>query len=224
MSIRLCWSPAHPEQHCRNRHPDARSSDDSGASIDVSTVHRSKPLSLEASSNCSGNASGLSVVRSGDIGGIASIFTRGGESDYTKILVDGIPVNQPGGTMTFHILRPATLTTLRLCGARRARCLVPMRSPELCRSLPGLVEGLLNPNIRLKADRSPRRTSREPSAAVSANSISPARSAGSIPTTFGPNNDYRNATYSGNFGFTPDSRQSIRATLMDSSVKAGTPV
>lgn len=49
---------------------------------------------------------GAQVVQSGSYGGATSLFLRGGESDYTKVLVDGIPVNQPGGTYDF-----ASLTT-----------------------------------------------------------------------------------------------------------------
>jgi outer membrane cobalamin receptor len=41
---------------------------------------------------------GLSVVASGGRGGLTSIFPRGGESDYTLVLVDGIPMNAFGGS------------------------------------------------------------------------------------------------------------------------------
>lgn len=40
---------------------------------------------------------GAGVVQSGSYGGVTSMFLRGGESDYVKVLVDGVPVNQPGG-------------------------------------------------------------------------------------------------------------------------------
>ena len=38
-----------------------------------------------------------------------------------------------------------------------------------------------------------------------------------------PNNDYRNASYFGNFGFIPDSRQTLRGTLFHVSSRVGTP-
>jgi vitamin B12 transporter len=41
---------------------------------------------------------GVQVVRGGSYGASTSLFVRGGESDYVKVLVDGIPLNQPGGT------------------------------------------------------------------------------------------------------------------------------
>ena len=49
---------------------------------------------------------GLMVVRSGSFGATTSLFARGGESDYVKVLVDGVPLNSPGGAFDF-----ATLTT-----------------------------------------------------------------------------------------------------------------
>jgi vitamin B12 transporter len=44
---------------------------------------------------------GAVVNRSGGLGSVTSLFIRGGESDYTKLLVDGIPINEPGGTFDF---------------------------------------------------------------------------------------------------------------------------
>jgi len=40
---------------------------------------------------------GAHVAETGSFGGQTSLFMRGGESDYTKILVDGVPLNQAGG-------------------------------------------------------------------------------------------------------------------------------
>lgn len=44
---------------------------------------------------------GVQVVQSGSFGAQTSIFTRGGESDYTKVLLNGVPLNQPGGAFDF---------------------------------------------------------------------------------------------------------------------------
>jgi vitamin B12 transporter len=49
---------------------------------------------------------GASVVQTGSYGGQTSLFLRGGQSNYVKVLVDGVPVNQPGGSFDF-----ANLTT-----------------------------------------------------------------------------------------------------------------
>lgn len=45
--------------------------------------------------------SSASVVQSGSFGGQTSLFLRGGESDYVKVLLDGVPLNQPGGAFDF---------------------------------------------------------------------------------------------------------------------------
>ena len=44
---------------------------------------------------------GAVVVANGSHGAVASLFLRGGESNYTKVLLDGIPLNEPGGTFDF---------------------------------------------------------------------------------------------------------------------------
>ena len=42
---------------------------------------------------------GLQLVRSGGPGTQVSLFLRGAESDYVRVLVDGVPVNEPGGAV-----------------------------------------------------------------------------------------------------------------------------
>ena len=49
---------------------------------------------------------GLSFAQTGSYGGATSLFIRGGESRYTKVLIDGVPVNEAGGAYDF-----STLTT-----------------------------------------------------------------------------------------------------------------
>ena len=43
------------------------------------------------------DAPGTTIVRTGGLGTVTSLFVRGGESNYTKVLLDGIPLNEPGG-------------------------------------------------------------------------------------------------------------------------------
>jgi vitamin B12 transporter len=47
---------------------------------------------------------GASVVSGGSFGAQTSLFLRGGESDYTKVLIDGVAMNQPGGAFNFNAL------------------------------------------------------------------------------------------------------------------------
>jgi len=41
---------------------------------------------------------GVTVAQTGRRGGATSLFVRGGKSDYTKVLIDGVPVNEAGGS------------------------------------------------------------------------------------------------------------------------------
>src|SRR6266478_9518411 len=40
---------------------------------------------------------GAHIVETGSYGGQTSLFMRGGESDYVKVLLDGVPLNDAGG-------------------------------------------------------------------------------------------------------------------------------
>jgi vitamin B12 transporter len=44
------------------------------------------------------------LVQTGSFGGATSLYTRGGESGYTRVLVDGMPINDPGGDFDFSQL------------------------------------------------------------------------------------------------------------------------
>ena len=44
---------------------------------------------------------GATVVETNSYGSQTSVFLRGGESDYTKVLIDGVPQNAPGGAFDF---------------------------------------------------------------------------------------------------------------------------
>ena len=47
---------------------------------------------------------GAVVSTQGQRGGLSSLFVRGGESTYNKVIVDGVPVNDPGGIFDFGVL------------------------------------------------------------------------------------------------------------------------
>ena len=46
-------------------------------------------------------APGAVVVQNGGQGSVTSLFVRGGDNNYTKVLLDGITLNEPGGTFNF---------------------------------------------------------------------------------------------------------------------------
>ena len=57
---------------------------------------------------------GASVVQSGSFGSQTSIFLRGGESDYTKVLVDGVPLNDAGGAIDLAHLSVADVERIEV--------------------------------------------------------------------------------------------------------------
>lgn len=67
------------------------------------------------------NIPGLSVAQTGGRGGLTSIFARGGESDYNKVLIDGVAVNEAGGLFDFGALTPENIDRIEVMrGARSA--------------------------------------------------------------------------------------------------------
>ena len=47
---------------------------------------------------------GVSLTRTGTVGGFATIFVDGGNSSFTKVLMDGTPINLPGGDLIYSNL------------------------------------------------------------------------------------------------------------------------
>ncbi len=57
---------------------------------------------------------GVTVIRSGGYGATTSLFMRGGESNYTKVLLDGIPLNEPGGAFDFSSLSTTNIDHIEI--------------------------------------------------------------------------------------------------------------
>ena len=71
---------------------------ESGAS--VSTLESGQLLNMQpvALNDSVRFLPGVVINTAGQRGGLASLFVRGGESTYNKVIIDGVPVNEPGGT------------------------------------------------------------------------------------------------------------------------------
>jgi vitamin B12 transporter len=68
-----------------------------GASATVFTVEDLERRQTPLLADLIATTPSAMVVRSGGPGALTSLFVRGGESDYNKVLLDGIPLNEPGG-------------------------------------------------------------------------------------------------------------------------------
>ncbi|HET9132714.1 MAG TPA: TonB-dependent receptor [Gemmatimonadales bacterium] len=57
---------------------------------------------------------GMALVQTGSYGAVQSLFLRGGESDYVKVLLDGVPLNAPGGSLNLAHLTTDDLDRIEI--------------------------------------------------------------------------------------------------------------
>ena len=79
------------------------------------------------------SVTGLGVTALGGRGGVTSLFTRGGESDYTLLLVDGVPVNEFGGSLNIAHLSLANVDRIEV-----------VRGPQSAVHGAGAIAGVIN--------------------------------------------------------------------------------
>lgn len=75
-----------------------------GADVDTLTANQLTTMQPAAADDVMRFLPGAVVNTSGQRGGISSLFVRGGESNYNKVMVDGVTVNEPGGIFDFGTL------------------------------------------------------------------------------------------------------------------------
>ena len=78
--------------------------DESPATVDVITGEQLRLRGITSLSTALEVIPGVTFARTGSFGGNTSLFLRGGESKYVKVLIDGVPVNDPGGAIDFGSL------------------------------------------------------------------------------------------------------------------------
>jgi outer membrane cobalamin receptor len=78
--------------------------DESGASIDLLHGAELETMRPVAATDALRFLPGATVATSGQRGGLGSLFVRGGDSRYNKVIVDGVQVNDPGGIFDFGTL------------------------------------------------------------------------------------------------------------------------
>ena len=71
----------------------------SATSVDFLSSDQLTLLNPVSASDALSYMPGAIVNTAGQRGGLASLFVRGGDSDYNKVIIDGVPVNEPGGTL-----------------------------------------------------------------------------------------------------------------------------
>jgi vitamin B12 transporter len=167
---------------------------------------------------------GVSVSSLGPMGGIQSLFLDGGNSNYTKLLIDGAPVNQPGGLIDW--------SGYTLDGIDKVE-VVHGASSVLYGSdaIDGVVQVFTHrgttrvPEVTVEGDGGTFGTGRG-SGQISGllGAFDYSANAGYFSSDGqGPNDFYRDTTLSGNFGWKFSGTDSLRLALRNNSSDAGQP-
>ncbi len=172
------------------------------------------------------SAVGVAVVRSGGHGTITSLFVRGGESDHNKVLLDGVPLNEPGGAFNFANLSLENIERVEV-----------VRGPQSALFGSDAVASVVQLFTRRGRAETPK-----PNffAAFEGGNRDTWRGRGGLTGQAGrfdysaqwarfstdnrePSNFFHNTTLSGNFGLTLNQRTSLRAVLHGELGRVGTP-
>jgi len=85
-----------------------------GTSVGVLTSEQLTAINPIAAPDALLYIPGAIVSTAGRRGNISSLFVRGGESNYNKVLVDGVPVNDPGGYFDFGVVQMNNIDRLEV--------------------------------------------------------------------------------------------------------------
>lgn len=167
---------------------------------------------------------GIAIGRTGAEGGTASIFLNGGNSSYTKVLVDGATVNEPGNAVDFSNFTLDNIDKVEV-----------VRGAESALYGTDAVAGVIQVFTHRGTTRTPEFT-----LFGEGGSFSTGRGGGQISGLLGaldysaaasyfqtegqgPNNRFLNRTLSGNFGYSFSDSNQVRLTLRNNNSDAGVP-
>jgi vitamin B12 transporter len=167
---------------------------------------------------------GVAIARTGAQGGTASIFLNGGNSNFTKVLVDGTPINPPGSAVDFSGLTLDNIDKVEI-----------VRGAESAIYGTDAVSGVIQLFTHRGETRIP-----ETSMFAEGGSFSSARGGGDFGGMLGgfdyagaaayfqtdgqgPNDRFINRTLSGNFGYRFSDSNQIRLTIRNNTSNAGIP-
>lgn len=168
--------------------------------------------------------SGAQIVQTSQRGGLTSLFIRGGESNFNKIMVDGVPANGIGGTFDFAQLSNGGVSSVEvlkgansvLYGADALAGVVNVSTERGTSSMP---------ELKVSADGGNFGTHFQSASLSGAfrqfdyfSFVSRFDTAGSYPNDF-----FHNTTFAGNIGWTPSDRTSVRVTYRRNWTDLGSP-
>jgi len=167
---------------------------------------------------------GAQVMRTGRMGGLTSLYVRGGGSDFNKLLIDGVPANDIGGSVNFAYLATAGIDEVEI-----------LRGPNSALYGSDGLGSVINLTTRRGLTSVP-----EITYSADGGNFNTMRQDGSIGGVYRrfdyfsefarfdtrnglPNDSFHNGTYAGNLGWAPSSKSELRLTVHRNAVKAGDP-
>jgi vitamin B12 transporter len=167
---------------------------------------------------------GVAIGRTGPFGGSASLFLNGGNSNFTKVLVDGTPINPPGSAVDFSSLTTDNLEKVEI-----------VRGAESAFYGSDAVSGVVQFFSRRGETRIP-----EASLFAEGGSFSSGRGGAQLSGLLGkfdysgaasyfstdgqgPNDAFLNRAVSGNFGYSFSDTNQIHLSLRHNTSGAGIP-
>src|SRR5262245_55150139 len=112
-SIELAVAPIHEDVIVSATRTEAPLSQ-VGASATVFTAGDLERLQEPLLADLLTSTPGAMMIRNGGPGTVTSLFVRGGESNYNKVLLDGVPLNEPGGTYYLNNLSTENLDRVEI--------------------------------------------------------------------------------------------------------------
>jgi iron complex outermembrane receptor protein/vitamin B12 transporter len=167
---------------------------------------------------------GLQVVQTGQRGGTTAVFVRGGNANFNKVLIDGVPVDEIGGAFEF-----ATLST---AGVDRVEVL---RDPNSVLHGTDALSSVISITTRRGTTRIP-----ELGVTLDGGSFGTSRQMASLGGASGrvdyfsefarfdtrnhvPNNAYRNISFGGRLGIAPGHSTALSVTMRRTTSGQGVP-
>jgi iron complex outermembrane receptor protein/vitamin B12 transporter len=167
---------------------------------------------------------GVEMMQTGQRGAAASMFIRGGNSNANKVVIDGVPLNDIGGTVNFGTLATTAIDQVEV-----------LRGPNSVLYGPDAMAGVVSLTTRRGTTPLP-----EISYAFDAGNFNTFRSDSSLAGAFKrldyfgdfsrfdtsnsiPNNTFHNATYAANLGLALNANNELRFTGRYTTAALGQP-
>lgn len=190
----------------------------------ISSITKPHMASEQDVSQALRSVPGVQVLQTGQRGGTTDVFVRGGNANTTKVLIDGIPINDIGGQIEFGNLATSGIDEIEvlrgpnsvLFGADALAGVINLKTSQGTTSLPQLVYCVDGGNFNTRRQ--------EISLGGAGGQLDYFSDFSRFDTGNSlPNSAFHNATYAGNVGWSPSSSTLLRFTLRHTGTALGLP-